>query len=258
MTGAAPRIECVPVEAGAWVADGRTNAYLVGREDALLIDPGVRTEALDEAVEARDVAHLLVTHTHPDHVGAVAHYADALDATLWGRAGREHRFRQATGLEPDATFHEGTTIGPATVLETPGHASDHVSFAVGAEAITGDVAFAEGSVGIGPTGDLRAYLTTLRRLLARDFDRLHPGHGPTVEDPAGTIRRLIEHRRRREAMVAEAVEGGARTAGEVVSAVYDDDLGDAISLATLTVRAHLRKLAVEGALDWDGDRASPR
>jgi len=142
-------------------------------------------------------------------------------------------------------------------METPGHANDHVAFVVGEEAVVGDVALATGSVVVGGTGDMRAYLTSLRRLLVRDFSRLYPGHGPSIDDPRATLERLLRHRLDREALVLEAVRDGAGTAEQVVDAVYDADLGGARRFATLTTEAHLRKLAVEGDLAWDGERASP-
>lgn len=248
----------VLVPAEARVPGGRTNAYVVGRSDALLVDPADRTAALEAALADRDVAHVAVTHTHVDHVGAVADFAEALDATVWARYGREDRFRRATGIAPDRTFREGTTVGPTTVMEAPGHASDHVAFLAGGEALVGDVALAKGSVVLGNTGDLRAYLTTLRRLRTRGFDRLYPGHGPAIDEPTTTLDRLLAHRRDREAAVRRAVAAGARTVDEVVDAAYEKDVEAVRELAALTVRAHLRKLAVEGDLDWDGERATPR
>lgn len=248
----------VPVEADARVPGGRTNAYVIGDDDAVLIDPADRTAALDEAIETRTVAHVAVTHTHVDHVGAVADYATALGATVWARYGRVDRFERATGIRPDETFRAGTTVGPSTVIETPGHASDHVAFAVGDEALVGDVALAEGSVVIGGSGDLRAYLTTLRRLRQRGFSRLYPGHGPPIDDPAATLDRLLFHRLDREASVRRALDAGARTVAEVVDASYEKDVSDVYDMAALTVRAHLRKLAVQGEVAFDGERVSPR
>src|SRR6056297_3417445 len=130
-------VQQVAVPTETLAPGGTTNAYVVGGDDALLVDPAARTDELDRAVEDRDVGHVLLTHAHPDHVGAVAHYADACEATIWARAGREERFERATGVTPDRTFREGTTIGEkatidegtttgATVVETPGHAPDHV------------------------------------------------------------------------------------------------------------------------------------
>ena len=245
---------------------GTTNAYVVGTEDALLVDPAGRTDDLDEAVAHRDVGHVLVTHAHPDHVGAVAHYAESCDATVWARAGRESRFERATGVAPDRTFREGTEIAGVEVVETPGHAPDHVAVAVDDSLLTGDLVVSAGSVVVGADeGDVRAYLTSLRRLHARNPDRLYPGHGPAIfpgqspaiEDPRAEIERLIHHRLTREAKVLAGVRGGARTLDEVLDAAYEKDLSGVRDLARSTVAAHLEKLAVEGKVEWDGERARP-
>jgi len=258
MTTALPPVEGVSIPVGHRVPYGATNAYVVGESDSLLVDPAAASEELDDALAGRDVTHVAVTHTHPDHVGAVADYAADLDATVWARAGREDAFQRATGVAPDRTFREGTVVGPTRVVETPGHAGDHVAFVAGDAALVGDVAVAEGSVVIGESGDLRAYLTTLRRLRHMDLSRLYPGHGPAIDDPAATLDRLLFHRLDRDASIRRAVRGGARTPDEIVDAAYEKDVSDVRELARLTVRAHLRKLAIEGDVAWDGERASPR
>ena len=247
-----------PVETAA--PGGTTNAYVFGDADAtgdaVLLDPADRTDELDRAVTDHDIDHIAVTHTHPDHVGAVAHYADACDATVWARAGREDRFEAATGVASDRTFREGTAVGPATVMETPGHAPDHVAFVTDAGALTGDLAVAAGSVVVGTDeGDVRAYLASLRRLYARNPVRLYPGHGPVIDEPRATLERLIRHRLDREAKVREAVRSGATTLDEVVDAAYDKDVSAVRGLARSTVAAHLDKLVVEGKVEWDGERA---
>jgi glyoxylase-like metal-dependent hydrolase (beta-lactamase superfamily II) len=101
---------------------------------------------------------------------------------------------------------------------------------------------------------MRAYLTSLRRLYARDPERLYPGHGPTIEEPRATIRRLIAHRLDRERRVRQAVESGAETVDAVLESAYDKDLTGVRDLARATVRAHLKKLAAEGAVVLNGDR----
>lgn len=246
----------VPTETRA--PTGTTNAYVLGREDAVLVDPAARTNDLDRAIEGRDVGHVLVTHAHPDHVGAVAHYADRCDATVWARAGREARFERATGVAPDRTFRDGTTIAGVEVIESPGHAPDHVALAVGDAVLTGDLVVAEGSVVVGADeGDVRTYLTSLRRLYATNPDRLYPGHGPTIDDPRIDIERLIRHRLDREKKVLAAVRSGARALDEVLDAAYEKDLSGVRDLARTTVAAHLEKLAVERKVEWDGERAWP-
>lgn len=247
----------VPVETTA--PGGGTNAYLVDGDEPLLVDPAARSDELTAAVEERGVAHVAVTHTHRDHVGAVEHYAGEYGATVWARAGREGRFERATGVTPDRTFREGKEVGPVSVLETPGHAPDHAAFVSGDAALVGDLAFAEGSVFVGGSdGDMRAYLTTLRRLRTRGFETLHPAHGPTVEDPGATLERLIRHRLDREALVLDAVRSGAETPDDIVDIAYEgEDLTGVRRLARLAVGAHLDKLAAEGSVDWDGEHARP-
>ena len=259
----------VSVEVETRAPTGQTNAYVLGSDPALLVDPAARTDDLDALATDRDVGHVAVTHHHPDHVGAVADYAAAHDATVWARTGRAESFEAATGVEPDRTFAEGTAIetgdGPVRVVDTPGHAPEHVAFAGevdGGDAALccGDLAVAEGSVVVGaPEGDLRAYLASLRRVYARGPDRLLPGHGLPIERTAvrETAARLLAHRRDRERRVREAVESGAETVAGVTDAAYEKDLSGVRDLAEATVRAHLEKLAVEGSVRWDGERAEP-
>jgi glyoxylase-like metal-dependent hydrolase (beta-lactamase superfamily II) len=250
----------VPTETTA--PDGHTNAYLIdGPEGSVLVDPADRTDALDAAVADREVAHVAVTHAHPDHVGGVAAYADETGATVHARRGREARFTAAAGHDPDRTFAEGDAVGCLTVLDTPGHAPDHVAFEATDGILSGDLAAATGSVAVAaPEGDLRAYVVALRRLYARDPPRLYPGHGPTIDDPRATVCRLLAHRRERERRVVRAVEDGARDVDAVVTAAYDRDLSGVRDLAAGTVRAHLDKLAVEGRVRFDREtgRVDPR
>ena len=241
----------VPTETTA--PGGATNAYLVdGPDGTVLVDPAGRTDALDTTVAARGVDHVAVTHAHPDHVGGVAAYATETGATVWARRGREARFEAATGLAPDRTFAEGECVGGLPALDTPGHAPDHVAIETPDGILAGDLVIATGSVAIAaPEGDVRAYLVALRRLFARDPPRLYPGHGPVVDDPRATLRRLYDHRRERERRVEAAVRAGADSVAAVVDAAYDRDLSGGRDLAAATTRAHLDKLAVEGRVRFD-------
>jgi ribonuclease/clavin/mitogillin len=242
----------VPVEAPTRAPTGRTAAYVVGDGDALLIDPPARDGSVDAAIAEQGATHVAVTHHHPDHVGAVAACAREFDLTVWARAGRAGAFAEATGVEPHKTFLPGETlptIPPTAVVDTPGHAPEHVAFEAGDRLVTGDLAVARGSVVVGaPEGDVRAYLSSLRRIHARDPEQLLPAHGPVIDDPRETCRRLIAHRLDREARVLAAVERGATTPDEVVESAYDKDVSAVYDLARATAVAHLEKLAVEGKI----------
>ncbi len=254
------QIDRIPVDGGTRAPSGDTACYILGSTSALLVDPAARDDAIDDRID--EIDHVAVTHHHGDHVGAVAHYAAATDATIWCRYGRTEQFRDATGVDADRTFRAGTSIPtdeePAVVVETPGHAPEHVAFAIDDGLVSGDVAVAEGSVVVAaPHGDMRAYLTSLRRLWVRDPARLLAAHGPVVEDVRGTCERLLLHRRERERRVLAAVEGGNQTVDAILDSAYEKDLTGVRDLAGATVRAHLEKLAHESRLRWDGAHAEP-
>jgi endoribonuclease LACTB2 len=253
-----------PLPVATRAPGGKTNAYLLEGVSSILVDPAARTESLDRLVAERSVEHIVVTHTHPDHVGAVDAYASETDATVWSRYGRERRFREATGRDPDRRLRPGTTISLGNdrvrVLDAPGHAPDHLALEAGdgGPILCGDCAVGEGSVVVGaPEGDMRAYLTTLRRFWAADPPTLYPGHGPVIDAPRETLERLVAHRYDRERRVLEAVDAGAESLAEILEGAYEKDLSGVRDLARATVRAHLEKLAVEGGLEWDGERATP-
>jgi glyoxylase-like metal-dependent hydrolase (beta-lactamase superfamily II) len=255
----APASVAVPADTRA--PTGRTTAYVVGDEEALLVDPPARHERLDALVADRTVAHVAVTHHHADHVGGVAHYAREHGLTVWARRGREDAFAVATGVTPDRRVADGDVLpvgDGVAVVETPGHAQEHLAFGTDDGLVTGDLVVAEGSVVVGaPDGDVRAYLTSLRRLLALAPDRLYPAHGPVVDDPRATCERLLRHRLARDRRVLAAVRGGARTLDEVLAAAYEKDVSAVRDLARATVRAHLQRLDTHGSVRWDGERATP-
>jgi len=235
----------------------QTNAYLIEADESLLVDPAGRHADLDVACEATEPIHITATHCHPDHIAGVTAYAFETDGTVWSPVGYENRFAQSTGIYPARTFRDGHSIGPATAIETPGHASDHTAFelelADGRTAIlSGDLIVADGSVAVGgPDGDMAAYLDSLRRLRERDPDVLYPGHGDPIDDPREALDRLIAHRLHREQQIVEAMANSAEDVDEIVDRAYDRDVSDRYELARRTVIAHLEKLADEGRLRWD-------
>src|SRR5215217_789458 len=168
-----------------------------GSDRAIVIDPGDEAPRLIEAVRDLDVAAILLTHTHFDHVGAVAPLARATGAEVWCpelevpvladimRYVPWPGFGPYESYDADHTVAGGETLRLAgmtiEVLFTPGHSPGHVTYCVPAEqaVFSGDVLF-QGSIGRTdlPGGDHATLLRTLGELVDAlpDATVVHPGH----------------------------------------------------------------------------------
>ena len=222
-----------------------TNTWVVGRGGAWVIDPGpalpAHVEAIAAEVERRGgLAGIALTHDHPDHAEAVP----ALRERLGGPA-------PVVGARGPVELRlaDGERAGPLEALATPGHAPDHLSYLMGALAFTGDAVLGEGSVFIAPDpGALAGYLVGLERLRERAPALICPGHGPLVEDPAAKLAEYVEHRLARERALLDALAAGARTVDAMLDAAWADAPALLRPAATVTLAAHLDKLADEGRL----------
>jgi glyoxylase-like metal-dependent hydrolase (beta-lactamase superfamily II) len=178
-------------------------ARLDGAGEAIVIDPGDEAPRLLEAIEALgvDVAAILLTHTHFDHVGAVAPLARATGAEVWCPEievpvlADVMRYVPWAGIGPyesydaDHTVAGGETLSLAgmdiEVIFTPGHSPGHVTYSVPAEhaVFSGDVLF-EGSIGRTdlPGGDAATLMRTLAALVDAlpDETVVYPGHMGTT------------------------------------------------------------------------------
>jgi glyoxylase-like metal-dependent hydrolase (beta-lactamase superfamily II) len=221
-----------------------TNSWIVGRDPAYVVDPGPALEAhlaaLFSELETRGgLAGIALTHDHIDHAEAVAEVRRRFpDVPLAGARGAV-----------DVTLSEGSVFGPLEAMRTPGHAPDHIAFIAGRAALTGDAVLGEGSVFISPDpGALASYLDALRRLRARRLDVLCPGHGPLVHDVVAKLDGYIAHRLDRERRLIGALAAGKRTVRGLLDEVWDDAPANLRPAATVTLAAHLDKLADEGRL----------
>ena len=249
-----------------------TNAYLVGPPgggEAVLVDPGTPFEEeaarLEAAVAAAGeeglrLTAVLLTHHHPDHVGAAARVAERFGVPVAAHPATAERVA-ARGVRVTKLLEDGARIelaGPGggmtlRALHTPGHAPGHLAFVEEdglGSILAGDLLSAVSTIVIDPPeGDMDAYLASLERLRAAGGRTLFPGHGPAIIRPDAALRELVEHRLRREARVLEAWRSGVRRPAEMLPTVYDDAPREAWPLAERQILAHLRRLARAGAID---------
>jgi hydroxyacylglutathione hydrolase len=170
-----------------------------GSARAIVVDPGDEagrlTSALDElrlTVEA-----ILLTHTHFDHVGAVAPLARHTGAPVYcpelekGVLADIMSFVPWEGFGPFESYDADELVAGGEhlslagleidVLFTPGHSPGHVTYSIPAERaiFSGDVLF-QGSVGRTdlPGGDTATLMRTLAELLDTlpDDTTVYPGH----------------------------------------------------------------------------------
>ena len=247
-----------------------TGTYIIGSGEVAVIDPGpadpVHLQALQRALEGERVSAILVTHTHLDHSPLAAPLARATGAKIHGLPAPglpEAAIRLDEGhdrsFRPDALLADGEGIsGPGWRLEalaTPGHASNHLCYALGQEnaLFSGDHVMGWSTTVVSPPdGDMTDYLASLERVAARGFSTLWPTHGPPVTDVAPFLAAYRDHRMQREAQILAQLARGRTGIPEMVREIYAEVDPRLHPAAAHSVLAHLIKLVREGRVVSDG------
>ena len=160
-----------------------SNVFLVGGERTVLVDVGAGFDVVGEVRRhTDDVDAVVLTHTHPDHIGNVDQVTDAFGVDVWGydpsQAVVDHGIADGEQIQLGDTAYEA--------IHTPGHKNDHICLYAPANGVlfAGDLVFANG--GFGRTdlaeGDRSLLIDSIQRLLdsVDDLAEMHTGHGPSV------------------------------------------------------------------------------
>jgi glyoxylase-like metal-dependent hydrolase (beta-lactamase superfamily II) len=177
-----------------------TNCYLVRAESepggVVVVDPGGDAPTVLAELErlGASCAAILITHTHWDHIGAVADLAEATGAPVYVPELEAPVMRDPSAFypgipvrayEPDVVLAGDEVLElaglPFQTLSVPGHSPGHLAFATEGCIFSGDVLFL-GSVGRTdlPMADWNTLLASIRRLTERypPDTVVYSGHGP--------------------------------------------------------------------------------
>jgi glyoxylase-like metal-dependent hydrolase (beta-lactamase superfamily II) len=242
-----------------------------------VIDPGPADEAhlaaIAQATRGERVSHILITHSHRDHCdgaralqrktgGEIAAFGPTGTPRGAGAPGLGDGFVDAAFV-PDRKLADGDTIRgrhfALDVLHMPGHAPDHLCFAlVGKRTMfTGDHVMGWNTTAIAPPeGDLAQFMTSLERLMQRHDKMFLPGHGGRIQTPQRVVKAYIMHRKWREQTILACLDEGVGTIPRIVERLYGTLDAGLKEAAALSVLAHLQHLinrdlvAAEGPGDW--------
>jgi glyoxylase-like metal-dependent hydrolase (beta-lactamase superfamily II) len=247
-----------------------TNSYLVGRGSLALIDPGpadaAHLSAILAAAGERPITHVVITHTHRDHTAGMPELLALTKAKTagFGRRGgnRASKRTSPSGSEfvdadfiPDIPLANGHRLEgdgwALSALYTPGHAPDHLCYALEGTRIlfSGDHVMGwNTSVVAPPEGNMGLYIRSLELLAARDDALYLPGHGGQVDEPQRLVRAYLLHRRLREQAILDCIRAGNNTVRGIVPVIYRDLDPRLLNAASLSVLAHVEHLMERGLL----------
>ncbi|WP_335999233.1 MBL fold metallo-hydrolase [Halorientalis halophila] len=162
-----------------------SNVFLVEGDRTVLVDAGNEFDVVGAARErVDDLDALILTHTHPDHVGNLPDVVTEFDVDVWGFDPDQQ------GVDHAIADEETVRLGDHeyTAVHTPGHKEDHLCFysRSASTLFAGDLVFANG--GFGRTdlaeGNREVLIDSIDRLLSvidEDLGVMHTGHGPSVD-----------------------------------------------------------------------------
>ncbi len=210
---------------GIMTLDGTNTWVLRGprSDEMVIVDPGPDdTEHIERIAALGKVPLVLISHKHGDHTDGIDMLVERTGAVV--RAVGSGFLRGMGGPLTDGEVIDAAGLR-ITVMATPGHTVDSLSFLVDDAVLTADTVLGRGTTVIDDEdGSLAAYLESLRRLRGLGPRTVLPGHGPDLDDLADVATAYLAHREQRLEQVRGALQvlGEDATAKQVVAHVYTD------------------------------------
>ncbi|KUI41185.1 MBL fold metallo-hydrolase [Mycobacterium sp. IS-1590] len=227
---------------GLLTLDG-TNTWVLrgpGSDEMVVVDPGPDDdEHIGRIAELGSIPLVLISHKHEDHTGAIDKIVDRTGAVV--RSVGSGFLRGLGGPLTDGEVIEAAGLR-ITVMATPGHTVDSVSFLLDDAVLTADTVLGRGTTVIDKEdGSLAHYLESLQRLRGLGRRTVLPGHGPDLEDLEAVTDMYLAHREERLGQVRAALRvlGEDATVRQVVEHVYTDVDEKLWDVAEWSVQAQL-------------------
>ena len=252
-----------------------TNSYLVGEPGAgyIVIDPGpADAPHLDRLWRATggDIRHIVCTHSHPDHspgaqpLQALCRQAGGHVPAILGLPSAATS-RADSRFSPDRALADGERLvlerqgitHTLQVLHTPGHAANHLCLLLEEDGLlfSGDHILNGSTTVIDPPdGNMDAYLQSLDRLLtvseSQGVSHILPAHGYVIGSAPQAIAQLKQHRLKREAKIAAAMQQLPRGShDDWVALAYDDVPERLWPVAKRSLLAHVERIESLGGFN---------
>jgi glyoxylase-like metal-dependent hydrolase (beta-lactamase superfamily II) len=168
-------------------------------------------------------------------------------------------------FSPDAAVRDGEIFFSSsefslTAVATPGHTSNHLSIAMDVDRtlFTGDHVMGWSTTVVSPPdGDMRAYIESMHKVIARNDAILWPTHGGPITDPQPFLNAYLGHRLEREKQIVLQIASGNDTIPGIVKVLYASIDKRLHRPARRSVWSHLRKLVDDGVVATT-DGGAPR
>lgn len=231
---------------GLMTLEGTNTWVLRGpRSDELVVvDPGPDDdEHIARVAEQGRIVLVLISHRHGDHTDGIDKLVERTGATVRSAGSGFLRGFGGELIDGEVIDAAGLKI---TVMSTPGHTADSLSFVLDDAVLTADTVLGRGTTVMDKEdGNLTAYMESLRRLRGLGRRVVLPGHGPELPDLDAVAQGYLAHRNERLEQVRSALrelgeDAGARQVVEHVYTDVDEKLWDAAEWSVQVQLDYLR------------------